>query len=426
MAMMTPDDLRSALGADAALQARIDSIHAACYRAHQSVLHAGCARRGQKPKRSSSTAAWLYQATAQSRSVFPADQEGPPDQRVPRVSVERRARAVVELACPAGGGECAPMKWPWGRPIVEHRSSLTDQVVTAILAAASGGGTRPALATAALETAATLYGSALASCEISGPSVVTRALDATWRAATASELIRRGQCVYIIGADPVDGLHWLRSVIGTCTAGRGRRAGTTASSCRGQAVPRGKHIAAAEVLHLRWLTDPARPWAGVSPLQRAADTASLAGWLEKRLSEESSGPVGSFLPVARYDADADLDADADPLALLRRDIGGARRAKRSSSRPRWRRRILPRPRHARIFKSPDSARIRHAILSSCGSRSHATSAARAASRDRCSTARHQVKPVGKAGDNSSRHRLTGWLSSSRSANLDPVGRRGRD
>ena len=85
---------------------------------------------------------------------------------------------------------------------------------------------------------------------------------------------------------------------------------------------------AAEVLHLRWLTENARPWVGIAPLQHAADTGSLAGWLEKRLSEEASSPVGSFLPVARYDADssADLDdpEDNDPLALLRRDIGSAK------------------------------------------------------------------------------------------------------
>ena len=51
-------------------------------------------------------------------------------------------------------------------------------------------------------------------------------------------------------------------------------------------------------------------------------------WLDKRLAEEASGPVGAFLPVARFEPapDADLDADDadDPLALLRRDIGGAK------------------------------------------------------------------------------------------------------
>ena len=122
------------------------------------------------------------------------------------------------------------------------------------------------------------------------------------------------------------GSTWLRSVIGTCTAGRTWRAGSIGASGRGPSGTAWETHPAASVLHLRWLVDPARPWAGVSPLQRAVDTASLSGWLEKRLSEEASGPTGSFLPVARYDADpdADLDADADPLAALRRDIGGAR------------------------------------------------------------------------------------------------------
>ena len=85
---------------------------------------------------------------------------------------------------------------------------------------------------------------------------------------------------------------------------------------------------AASLLHMRWLVDPARPWAGISPLQRASDTGTLAAWLDKRLSEEASGPVGSFLPVAKFDADPDADLDAadadDPLAALRRDIGAAK------------------------------------------------------------------------------------------------------
>ena len=218
------------------------------------------------------------------------------------------------------------MKWPWQRPLVEHRSSLTDQVVTAILAAASGGGTRPALATAALETAATLYASALASCAISGPSSVTRALTAEWRGAVASSLIRTGQAVYLIDADPVDGLHL--APVSHWDVHGGPRPSSWVYRCE-RAGPSGtawETHPAATVLHLRWLTDPRAPWAGVSPLQHAADTGSLSGWLEKRLSEEASGPTGSFLPVAKYDADpdADLDADADPLAALRRDIGSAK------------------------------------------------------------------------------------------------------
>ena len=216
------------------------------------------------------------------------------------------------------------MRRLWQRPIVEHRSSLTDQVVTAILAAASGGGTRPALATAALESCATLYASALSACTVSGPASITRALTAEWRGAVASALIRTGQALYIIGADPVDGLHL--APVGHWDVHGGPWPSSWVYRCE-LAGPSGTawqtHSAAA-VLHIRWLVDPASPWRGVSPLQRAADTGSLSGWIEKRLSEESSGPVGSFLPVARYDPDADADADADPLALLRRDIGAAK------------------------------------------------------------------------------------------------------
>ena len=222
------------------------------------------------------------------------------------------------------------MRWPWQSAPVEHRSSLTDQVITAILAAATGGGARPALATAALESCATLYASALSACTVSGPSSVTRALTADWRASVASSLIRSGQALYIIGADPVSGLslapvsHW------DVHGGPRPSSWSYRVELAGPSGTAWESHRAAEVLQLRWVVDPARPWAGVSPLQHAADTGSLSGWLDKRLSEEASGPVGSFLPVAKYDADPDADlgaADinaADPLAALRRDIGAAK------------------------------------------------------------------------------------------------------
>ena len=218
------------------------------------------------------------------------------------------------------------MRWPWSAVPVEHRSSYTDQVVTAILAAASGGGVRPALATAAVESCATLYAGAFAACEVSAPASIARAMPADWRASVASELIRRGQCVYIVGADPVDGLT-LR-VASSFDVYGGDPPYRYRVEVAGPSTTRWDTYGGESILHLRWLVDPARPWAGISPLSRASNTSSLAAWIEKRLAEEASGPVGSFLPVARYepapDADlADPDAD-DPLAALRRDIGGAR------------------------------------------------------------------------------------------------------
>ena len=220
------------------------------------------------------------------------------------------------------------MRWPWQRPAVEHRSSYTDQTVTALTLAASGGGSRTALLTAALEQAATLYASALSACELSGPSHVTRALDADWRASVASTLIRSGQALYVVAASPDTGLSLEPAATWDVMGGpmvsswryRIEQAGPTTSSWR--TVPAGG------VVHLRWITDTARPWVGISPLQHAADSGSLSGWLERRLSEEASGPVGSFLPVAKFEPgdDADLTDPAadDPLAQFRHDIGNAR------------------------------------------------------------------------------------------------------
>ncbi len=217
------------------------------------------------------------------------------------------------------------MKWPWSNaPAVEHRSSFSDQVVSAILQSARGGGARDALATAAIETCAALYASALSACEITGPPSVTRALHASWRAACASELIRRGQCVYIIGADPVDGLS-LRAASHFDIYGGADPPWTYRVELTGPSSTRWETKESGEVLHLHWQTDHARPWMGISPMQRASDSGNLAAWIEKRLAEEASASVGSFLPVARYDApDLDDDDADDPLSQLRRDIGAAR------------------------------------------------------------------------------------------------------
>ena len=198
-----------------------------------------------------------------------------------------------------------------------------------MLSVATGGGSRTPLATAALEQCATLYASALAACEISGPASITRALDASWRAAVASSLIRRGEAVHLIGADPVDGLALDAVSTWDITGGPRRASWRYRVELAGPTLSTWRTVPAAAIFHLRWLTDPDQPWRGVSPLQHAADTGSLAGWLERRLSEESSGPVGSFLPVAKYEPDPDADLDdadtaTDPLARLRSDIGRAR------------------------------------------------------------------------------------------------------
>ena len=74
--MISAAELRAVLGADKALQGRIDSIHAAaCARVKRYARDAPVEVRNEAVIL---MAGWLYQATAQARNVFPADQEGPP------------------------------------------------------------------------------------------------------------------------------------------------------------------------------------------------------------------------------------------------------------------------------------------------------------------------------------------------------------
>ena len=74
--MTTPDGLRVALGADLALQARVTAIHkAACTRVKR---YARAAPTEIKNEALLLFAAWIYQAEAQRRSVFPDDGEGRP------------------------------------------------------------------------------------------------------------------------------------------------------------------------------------------------------------------------------------------------------------------------------------------------------------------------------------------------------------
>ena len=326
---ITVEELRQCIGADESEQLRVRRLLAtATARVER---HAPGAPDAVQNEAAVLLAGWLRQATAPSRSVFPADGEG----RVINVSQafrhSGRSRSAVAVASATGRAqrEVLIMRWPWQREPEIRSANYTDGILNSLLANATGGGAKTALATAALGQCAALYGAALASCELSGPSHVTRALGASWRASVASELVRHGQTMYLIDADPARGLALLPVASWDAYGGpdpaswayRIERAGPSSTSWR--------TVAAGGVLHLRWLTDPARPWAGVGPLQHAADTGSLAGWLDKRIAEESSGPVGSFLPVARSEVEPGVDFDdtddpaADPLYALRQDVGKA-------------------------------------------------------------------------------------------------------
>ena len=73
---MTAADLLAALGADASLAGRVAAIHAAC--TARINRYAPGAPDAVKTEAIIVYGAWIYQAQAQRRNVFPTDQEGPP------------------------------------------------------------------------------------------------------------------------------------------------------------------------------------------------------------------------------------------------------------------------------------------------------------------------------------------------------------
>lgn len=84
-------------------------------------------------------------------------------------------------------------------------------------------------------------------------------------------------------------------------------------------------------MHPRYAVSHLQPWQGIGPLTLAGTTGRLAAELERVLRDESSGPVGSVIPLPvdaageqEQGEQGEADADADPFAALKRQIANLR------------------------------------------------------------------------------------------------------
>ena len=224
------------------------------------------------------------------------------------------------------------MRFPWqndesrfGEVVLEpevRESSYTDQVVAALVGAATGNTTATAAGTAALEACAALYAMSFAMARVSGTDMAVRVLDASTLALMARNCIRRGESIHAIMVER-DGLELIPA--GSWDV-RGRWRESTWYYRVDLFGPTGnvtRVLPGANVIHHRYSVDPARPWLGLGPLSWARSTSVLAGRLEGGLADEASAPSALLLPVPQDGGDDD-DEDNDPLAKLKSDIGNAK------------------------------------------------------------------------------------------------------
>lgn len=192
-------------------------------------------------------------------------------------------------------------------PETRASSGYTSLISDALLSAAEGSTLATALATAALESCAGLYGRAFAAAEVAPANARTRALTPSTLAWIGRELIREGAAVgeILVGSEGVSlrrCAHWdVHSGSVDPETWRIR------VSAYGPSATKTRTLPWAGVVHPMYGIHPDRPWLGVSPLGFARATGALAGNLEGRTAEEAKVPSGYILPTASPGDDATMD-----------------------------------------------------------------------------------------------------------------------
>ena len=165
-----------------------------------------------------------------------------------------------------------------------RESSYTDMVVARIMASASAGvGDGGALA--ALEVAARVWGSGLASATVKPDTLALKSVSPLVLDAIGRALCRSGESLHVID---VRGGRVRLIACGSWTVSGSDDPASWRYHCTlsGPSSTRTVALAADSVVHIRYAPDPSRPWAGRSPVRLAVDTARVAGLLETATAAE--------------------------------------------------------------------------------------------------------------------------------------------
>lgn len=191
----------------------------------------------------------------------------------------------------------------------------------ALLVQAAGGSPAAgdAAATAVLEACAGLLGRSLASARVEGSDAVTPAvLEMIGR-----EVVSAGEVVFVLDTSagkvkllPVG--HW------DVTGGPRPESWWYRCNIYGPSGNATDVLPSSGVVHCTWSVDPAFPWRGIGPLQRATSTSRLLGRLTESVGAEGGVPVGALVPVPDLGQDDGSDDGDDAMAELRADLGNLR------------------------------------------------------------------------------------------------------
>ena len=201
--------------------------------------------------------------------------------------------------------------WPWRR--TEQRETGGGYEASLLAAfEASAAGPATAGATAAIESAAGLVARCLASGTVTGApaGAVTPAV----LAQIGRSLIRSGESVWSINVDPAGAVRLAVAGHHDVYGGADPNDWTYRVSEYGPSSTYSRLLPAAAVLHVRYLTDPIRPWCGVGPLQAATIAGRLSAETAAALADSEGGPRGSLLPLPG------VDGEDETIATLKTDL----------------------------------------------------------------------------------------------------------
>ncbi len=205
-----------------------------------------------------------------------------------------------------------------GQRPMETRQSYTDQLTDVLVSLAGGVGNTGfdnlGKGVAALQAASNLYGNVFAIAGIQPADMRTQPIGPCMLRLIAESLIRTGSCAFKI--DVTAGRLAFLPVVSWDIDGGPHEASwkylVDVPSPNGQ---RSEWLSSAQILHFRYSTDSARPWVGLSPLQRSPLTAGVAVAIETALRDEAGGASGYLLPIPS-------DPNDPAAAALKADLAG--------------------------------------------------------------------------------------------------------